>query len=58
MQGNLLGNLTIEAGANVVIEGSVDGKIINQGDELSSTTKDLPPACISKGHRKRRPAAS
>jgi alanine racemase len=33
--GNLLGSLTIESGAKVVIEGSVDRKIINRGGELT-----------------------
>src|SRR6202030_3597540 len=29
IRGNLKGSLTIEPGANVVVEGSVDGKVIN-----------------------------
>jgi len=29
--GNLLGHLTIELGAKVIVEGSVAGKIINRG---------------------------
>ena len=33
--GNLLGSLTIESGAKVVIEGSVDRKIINRGGKLT-----------------------
>ena len=31
VRGHLLGNLTIEPGAKVIIEGSVAGKIINRG---------------------------
>ena len=31
VRGNLLGSLTIEPGAKVVVEGSVDGKIVNRG---------------------------
>src|SRR4029077_17587228 len=34
IRGNLLGNLTIESGAKVVVEGSVDGKIVNKGGRL------------------------
>src|SRR5437764_12652036 len=35
VRGNLLGNLTIEPGAEVIIEGSVAGKIINRGGRLA-----------------------
>jgi hypothetical protein len=31
IRGNLLGHLTIELGAKVIVEGSVAGKIINRG---------------------------
>ena len=31
VRGNLLGHLTIELGAKVIVEGSVAGKIINRG---------------------------
>ena len=34
VRGNLRGNLTIERGAHVVIEGSIDGKVINRGGRL------------------------
>ena len=34
VRGNILGSLTIEPGATVVVEGSVDGKIINRGGSL------------------------
>ena len=34
VHGNLIGSLTIEPGANVLVDGSVDGKIINRGGRL------------------------
>ena len=34
IRGNLKGNLTIEQGASVVIEGAVDGKVVNNGGRL------------------------
>jgi len=34
VRGNLRGNLTIEKGANVVIEGGIDGKVVNRGGRL------------------------
>ena len=34
VHGNLRGSLTIEAGANVIVEGSVDGKVVNRGGRL------------------------
>jgi len=39
VRGNLLANLTIEPGAKVVVEGSVDGKIINRGGRLVVNNK-------------------
>jgi hypothetical protein len=41
VRGNLLGSLTIEQGANVVVEGSVDGKIVNKGGRLLVNNKGL-----------------
>lgn len=41
VRGNLLGSLTIEPGAKVVVEGSVDGKIINRGGKLVVNNKGL-----------------
>ena len=41
VRGNLLGSLTIEPGAKVVVEGSVDGKIINRGGRLVVNNKGL-----------------
>src|SRR5205085_8494020 len=34
VRGNILGNLTIEPGDSVVVEGSVDGRITNKGGRL------------------------
>ena len=41
VRGNLLGSLTIERGAKVVVEGSVDGKIVNRGGTLVVNNKGL-----------------
>lgn len=41
VQGNILGCLTIEQGAKVIVEGSVDGKIVNRGGRLIVNNKGL-----------------
>lgn len=41
VHGNLVGNLTIEMGANVIVEGFVDGKIINRGGRLVVNNNEL-----------------
>lgn len=46
IRGNLLANLTIESGAKVVVEGSVDGKIVNRGGRLVVNNKPHA-ACIT-----------
>ena len=46
VRGNLLGSLTIEAGANVVVDGSVDGRITNKGGRLLVHNKGLA-ACVT-----------
>jgi alanine racemase len=46
VRGNLLGSLIIEPGANVIIEGSVDGKITNKGGRLLVHNKGLA-ACVT-----------
>jgi alanine racemase len=46
IRGNLLANLTIESGAKVVVEGSVDGKIINRGGRLVVNNKPHA-ACVT-----------
>jgi alanine racemase len=49
IRGNLLGSLTIEQGANVVVEGSVDGKIINKGGRLLVNNKGLAASVTLEG---------
>jgi alanine racemase len=44
--GNLAGSLTIEPGADVIVDGLVDGKIINQGGRLVVSHKTLT-ACVT-----------
>ncbi len=46
VRGNLLGNLTIESGASVVVDGSVDGRIFNKGGRLQVHNKGLA-ACVT-----------
>ena len=46
IRGNLLANLTIELGAKVVVEGSVEGKIVNKGGRLVVNNK-VHAACIT-----------
>jgi alanine racemase len=46
VRGNLCGNLTIERGATVFVEGSVDGKITNRGGRLVVNNKGLA-ACVT-----------
>ncbi len=41
VRGNLVGSLTIEPGADVVVDGSVDGKIVNRGGRLVVNHKGL-----------------
>jgi alanine racemase len=49
VRGNLLGSLTIEPGAKVVVEGSVDGKIINRGGKLVVNNKGLAASVTLQG---------
>ena len=46
VRGNLLGNLTIELGATVIVEGSIDGRIINRGGRLVVNNNGLA-ACVT-----------
>ena len=46
IRGNLQGSLTIESGGKVVVDGSVDGKIINRGGGLVVNNKGLA-ACVT-----------
>jgi alanine racemase len=41
IRGNLKGSLTIERGANVIVEGSVDGKVINRGGRLVVNNREI-----------------
>jgi len=46
VRGNLHGNLTIEAGSTVLVEGSVDGRISNRGGRLVVNNKG-PAPCVT-----------
>jgi alanine racemase len=46
VRGNLHGNLTMEAGSTVIVEGSVDGRISNRGGRLVVNNK-RPPPCVT-----------
>jgi alanine racemase len=46
VRGNLLGSLIIEPGANVVVDGSVDGRITNKGGRLLVHNKGIA-ACVT-----------
>lgn len=46
VRGNVVGRLTLEPGANVIVDGSVDGKIINRGGRLVVNNKGLT-ACVA-----------
>ncbi len=46
VRGNVAGSLTLEPGANVLVDGSVDGKIINRGGRLVVNNKGLT-ACVA-----------
>ena len=46
VRGNLLGSLTIEPGASVIVDGSVDGRIINKGGRLLVHNKGIA-ACVT-----------
>jgi alanine racemase len=49
IRGNLLGNLTIETGAKVVVEGSVEGKIVNRGGRLVVNNKAYASCVTTEG---------
>jgi alanine racemase len=49
VRGNLLGSLTVEPGATVIVEGSVDGKIINKGGRLVVNHKGLAACVMTDG---------
>ena len=49
VRGNLIGSLTIEEGANVLIDGSVEGKIVNRGGRLVVHHKGLTECVVMDG---------
>ena len=49
IRGDLLGSLTIEPGAKVVVEGSVDGKIANYGGRLVVNNRGLAACAMLDG---------
>lgn len=49
VRGNLKGSLTIEEGANVVVEGSVDGKVVNRGGRLVVHNKGIAEFVAAEG---------
>jgi alanine racemase len=49
VRGNLIGDLTIEEGANVLVDGSVEGKIINRGGRLVVHHKRLTECLVMDG---------
>jgi hypothetical protein len=58
VRGNLVGSLTIEPGANVVIDGFVDGKSLIKEAVSSLTTKDSRRVLLWTGRRKAKLAPS
>ena len=46
VRGNVVGSLTLEPGADVLVDGSVDGKIVNRGGRLVVNNKGLT-ACVA-----------
>ena len=49
VRGNLIGSLTIEEGANVLVDGSIEGKIVNRGGRLVVHHKGLTECVIMDG---------
>jgi alanine racemase len=49
VRGNLVGSLTIESGANVVVDGFVDGKIVDRGGYLEVNHKRITACVIRDG---------
>ena len=49
VRGNLIGSLTIEEGANVLVDGSVEGKIVNRGGRLVVHHKGLTEGIFMLG---------
>ena len=49
VRGNLAGSLTIEEGANVLVDGSIEGKIVNRGGRLVVRHKGLTECVVMDG---------
>ena len=49
VRGNLIGSLTIEEGANVLVDGSIEGKIVNRGGRLVVHHKGLTEGVVMDG---------
>ncbi len=49
VRGNLKGSLTIEEGAKVVVEGSVDGKVVNRGGRLIVNNNGIAEFVAAEG---------
>ena len=49
VRGNLIGSLTIEEGANVLVDGSIEGKIVNRGGRLVVHHKGLTECIVMDG---------
>jgi alanine racemase len=49
VRGSLIGSLTIEEGANVLVDGSVEGKIVNRGGRLVVHHKGLTEGVVMDG---------
>lgn len=49
VRGNLTGSLTIEKGADVVIDGAIEGKIVNRGGRLLVQHKRLTAGVVMEG---------
>src|ERR1700722_9912000 len=49
VRGSLIGSLTIEEGANVLIDGSIEGKIVNRGGRLVVQHKGLTESVVMDG---------
>jgi len=49
VRGNLIGSLTIEEGANVLVDGSIEGKIVNRGGRLVVHHKGVTECVMMDG---------
>jgi alanine racemase len=49
IRGNLRGSLTIESGASVIVEGSVDGRVVNKGGKLVINNRGIAEYARAEG---------